>query len=208
MRLAWIGVALAVAAPLALLLEGCGSNDDCTCIGVGPYPEPEAGAADVGPPSAEPMLVRVEDGKTLSSDPGDGVGVFVQYTTGGQWTLWWTCDTNKTAQPCNFDINATTKDGDITNIAGYLGTTLSPPEAGAVGTDEDAGPPTFPISGQTTNQIQGVTFETKPGAILEVTAQLNGSYDGSLFYFVDGNKVKDGYKGTLTDPLDFEPTAP
>ena len=43
---------------------------------------------------------------------------------------------------------------------------------------------------------------------LEVEASLDGIYDGSLFYFVDGDKVKDGYKGLLSDPLEFQPTSP
>jgi len=41
-----------------------------------------------------------------------------------------------------------------------------------------------------------------------VTASLNGTFQGKLFYFVDDGKVKDGYKGPLTDPLLFQPTAP
>jgi hypothetical protein len=206
MRFAWIGATL----PLALFYFGCQQEEVVYCNPYGPcqdYGGPD-GAAEATGASAEPMLVRVQDGKTLSAEPGDGVGVFVQYTTGGQWTIWWTCDTNKTNQSCNFEINATTKDGEISNIAGYMGTTLSPDDAGPLGRGEPDAGPMFPISGQTSNQIQGVTFDTKPGATVEVSAILNGVYDGSLFYFVDGNKVKDGYKGTLTDPLDFEPTAP
>ena len=53
-----------------------------------------------------------------------------------------------------------------------------------------------------------ITFDTEPGALVQVSATLDGAYDGSLFYFVDGNKVKDGYHGTLTDPLEFQPTSP
>ena len=59
-----------------------------------------------------------------------------------------------------------------------------------------------------TTEIQGITFDTDPGAIIEVTATLDGSFDGSLFYFIEGNKVKDGYQGVLTDPLEFQPTSP
>jgi hypothetical protein len=202
MRLAWIGVAAA----LPLLLVGCTEEVQCICDG---YPTYDAsGEGGSSGPSAQPVLVRVQPGKTLTAAPGKGVGVFVQYATGGHWTIWWTCDTNATGQSCNYDINATTKDGSITNVAGYDGTTLSPPDGGLEGGGAEAGPPSFPILASVTNQIQGVTFDTNPGASIEVTAALNGNYDGSLFFFVDDGKKNDGYKGPLTDPLEFQPAAP
>jgi hypothetical protein len=216
MRLAWIGIATIV--PLTLMGFACApsggavccSNNVCydQCYGSSAGSGTEDFDANDGP-VAEPMLVRVQTGKTLTAAPGGGVGVFVEYATGGHWTIWWTCDTKKTGSTCNFEINATTKDGDITSIAGTDGTTLTPPDAGDFdGAPFDAGSPAFPISGTTTNQVQGLTFDAKPGAIVEVTATLDGSNDGDIFYWVDGDKVKDGYKGQLTDPLDFQPTAP
>jgi len=209
MRWAWMGVM----APLALVV-GCVDQLECDCIGIGVGPFDGSTLGEAGAPSAQPMLVRAQTGKTVQSTPGDGVGVFVDYAAGGHWTIWWTCDTNKTGRTCTFDVNATTHDGTISNVAGYDGTTLTASEGGAPeggafdGGASDAGSPAFPIRGSVTNEIQGVTFDTAPGAVLEVTASLDGSYNGSLFYFIDGNKVNDGYKGQLTDPLEFEPTSP
>ena len=199
MRWAWIGVTATLA-----LCAGCTDEVACICDLQG-----IDGSAPGDSASAQPMLVRSETGKTLKSSPGDGGGVFVEYATGGHWTIWWTCDTNQTARTCHYEVTATTHDGHITNIAGYDGTTLSPSEGGPFeGGVSEAGPPTFPIQGSVTTEIQGITFDTDPGAIIEVTATLDSSYDGSLFYFVDANKVKDGYHGVLTDPLEFQPTSP
>jgi hypothetical protein len=201
MRWAWIGVFSTLALQVGCMDDGV----ECICdLGTidGSLP------ADAGA-SPQPMLVRAETGQILQSKPGEGVGVFVEYAAGGHWTIWWTCDTDKTARTCNYGINATTQSGHITNVAGYDGTTLTPSEGGPFDAGlSEAGPPAFPIQGAVTTQIQGITFDTDPGATIEVTATLDDSYDGSLFYFVDDNKVKDGYHGVLTDPLEFQPTSP
>ncbi len=197
MRLAWIGFV----APLFLV--ACTENAVTYCENC--YPVYDSGFGPGDGASGEPMLVRAETGKTLTSSPGSGVGVFVQYAAGGHWTVWWTCDTNKSLRTCDYVVDAKALNGAITNIAGYDGTTLTPTTEGGL---VEAGAPAFPIQGSVTKDIQGVTFDTEPGAILEVSASLNGSFDGSLFYFVQGDKVKDGYQGSLTDPLEFEPTSP
>jgi hypothetical protein len=192
MRWAWI----TVVAPLAVASIACGSDNASSAVGGTPE-------GPVGSPSARHgvMLVRVETGKTLRATPGEGVGVFVQYESGGHWTVWWTCDSRQSSRTCNYEVDATARSGKITNVAGYDGTTLAPPG----GSRSDT--PAFPIKGSVTNDIQGVTFDTAPGEIIQVKATLDGSSDGSLFYFVDGDKVKDGYHGQLSDPLDFQPTS-
>jgi hypothetical protein len=212
MRLAWIGLA---AVPLALSLSACGPSNSSGVCGeaecLGYY---DSGSGFDGQPSRTPMLVRVQSGKTLKAGAGDGVGVFVLYASGGHWTIWWTCDTDQSpSHTCAYDIQAKTLGGDISNVAGVDGTTLTPDTEGGAGAEggvAEAGAPVpaIQITTQVTNLIQGVTFDTPPGAILEVEASLDGLYDGSLFYFVDGDKVKDGYKGQLSDPLEFQPTSP
>lgn len=237
MRFSWIG-AVGIALPLGLI-HCDGAPDYVECVGACcygyecPLEGGDGGALESGA-GVQPMLVEVETGKTLTASPGKGVGVFLQYAAGGHWTMWWTCDSELSGAPCSFRVSATTRRGEITNIAGYDGTTLTPPEGGCPDGGLDAGGsipacdsgdfeagtenvPTFPILGQVTDQIQGITFDAEPGAIVEVTAQLGTtspdgqlvySNDAKLFYFVDQGKVKDGYKGPLTDPLLFEPTSP
>src|SRR5580704_5505136 len=48
--------------------------------------------------SSQPMLVVVDANQTMSASPGQGVGVFTQYQTGGHWNVWWSCDTSVTSE--------------------------------------------------------------------------------------------------------------
>src|SRR4051812_23745402 len=77
-------------------------------------PVPVGGAL---PPSASstaaiipPPVVIVDSDKTMSVDAGQGVGVFVEYQTGGNWHVWWTCDTAQTRQNCHYAVNIKTLD--------------------------------------------------------------------------------------------------
>jgi len=174
MRLAY-GLVLVLGAAAAAAATACESNvtcdgyyvcqagQPCYCGGVVPSSggSTSSGSTSSGA-SANPMLVRVETGRTLTASPGDGVGVFVTYQSGGHWTMWWTCDTNKTSNVCNYEVSAQSQTSAISNLAGYDGTVLSPPDGGYL----EAGAPEFPILGQVTDKIQGVTFDTDPGAVI------------------------------------------
>src|SRR5690242_1712082 len=62
-----------------------------------------------------PMLVDVDTDQTMNAVGGDGVGVFVEYAKGGHWHVWWTCDTNKTQESCDFAVTMTVAAGKIAN---------------------------------------------------------------------------------------------
>src|SRR5262249_23126380 len=80
---------------------------------------PGAPAADGGTSatSPTPILVDVNNDKTMNASPGEGVGVFIEYGTGGHWHVWWTCDTSVNTQgplTCDFSIRATVTKGSLT----------------------------------------------------------------------------------------------
>jgi len=58
---------------------------------------------DTDPPPSlpEPMLVGIDTDQTVDAVPGEGVGLFVEYSSGGNWLLWTTCDTNYSNVACN-----------------------------------------------------------------------------------------------------------
>lgn len=153
--------------------------------------------------STQPMLVIVDTNQTMNAAPGQGVGVFVQYQSGGNWNVWWTCDTDKTALSCNFEVAVSVGAGTINNLAGEsiapadsLNQT-SPQEVQAVTT--------------TSTGVSGMTFETPLGAnppVITVTASVDGAESGSFLFFVQDGKINGGYTGVLTDPLKFEPSSP
>lgn len=160
--------------------------------------------------ATQPMLVDVDPNRTMTAQPGQGVGIFTEYVTGGHWHVWWTCDTSQTNLDCSFDVNISTGSGAITRAAGE----------GLSTTDQllTAGPSGIDVVTRTSTGISGVSFDTPPGAVITLDAKLNGQEDGALLFFVqsgdpgDGGPpqplVNGGYRGKLTDPLMLEPSSP
>jgi hypothetical protein len=150
------------------------------------------------------MLVDVDANLTMSATPGDGVGVFTQYRSGGHWNVWWTCDTNETGEPCSFDVSVTVAAGSITAANGQAleeGDTLT-----------QAGPRQIEVQTVTTAAVAGVTFDTlvPSGAtpLITLDVKLGGVSNPSYLFFVQDRRVNGGYSGTLTDPVMFEPSSP
>ncbi len=154
-----------------------------------------------GPSSATPILVDIDTDKTMNAKPGDGVGVFTEYSSGGHWHVWWTCDTNvNTSGPltCDFAIRVNVAQGTI-----------------ALKTDSPVGASRLSTTGQeldssttTGAEIHGFTFDTEPGATITIDAAIGGQHSGQYFFFVQNGQVNGGYSGTLTDPLMLEGTKP
>jgi hypothetical protein len=187
----------------ASMLFGCViDNEPPRELALDPHsssPDPGPPANSGPPPSPSPMLVEIDSDQTLSSTPGDGVGVFVEYARGGHWHLWWTCDTAKTTQSCEFSVSAMAASGIITNLdASELeGGFVTSPTASRV----DA-------TSRTTTQVHGIRFDTEPGVVLTVEAAVGGVKDGTFFFFVQDGKVNGGFSGKLTNPLQFQGSAP
>jgi hypothetical protein len=149
--------------------------------------------------SPSPMLVEVDTDQTMTADPGQGVGVFVEYGAGGKWHVWWTCDTAKTNQACDFSVSISAKSGNITNadaseMQGGLMTTPTPSSLEA--------------SVRTSSQVHGVKFDTSAGAVITLKASLGGLIDGSFLFFVQDGKVNGGYTGKLSNPLQLQGKTP
>lgn len=157
------------------------------------------GTGTVPPTSTAPMLVEVDTDETMTADPGQGVGVFVEYKAGGHWHLWWTCDTARTRQGCEFAVSASLASGSITNVDGteLTGGFLTTPSPSRV----DA-------SSSTTNEVHGITFDTAAGATLTVQATVSGIKDGAFLFFVQDGKVNGGYTGKLSNPLQLQGKSP
>jgi hypothetical protein len=150
-------------------------------------------------PSKEPMLAHVDDNVKMNASPGQGVGVFTEYDAGGHWHVWWTCDTTLTSENCPFDVKISSEKSSITNATSESFssedrlTTPGSPTAGVSGGIE--------AKTTTTTGIQGVDFDTDPGATITLSATVGGLYNGQFLFWVQSGQVNGGYKGTVTDPL-------
>jgi hypothetical protein len=151
------------------------------------------------PASTTPMLVEVDTDQTMTADPGEGVGVFVEYATGGKWHIWWTCDTALTNQACDFSLSAAADTGEITGLdttalAGGFATLATPSRVDA--------------SVVTRNEVHAIRFATDPGAVITLEASLAGQKDGSFLFFVQDGKVNGGFQGKVTNPLKLKGKTP
>src|SRR5215472_7303151 len=118
MREAWVLAGGSVVCG-ALLLACTAESRTYSSSGSGPAPF-EGNSGSGGPAAAtsnQPLLVDVDTNRTMTAQPGDGVGVFTEYAAGGHWHIFWTCDTNRTNFDCLFNVGISTA-GAITNPAG------------------------------------------------------------------------------------------
>jgi hypothetical protein len=208
----------AIALPASLLLRlgalctfatfaaGCViENDHPRRLGPDPaYSAPtedgtSAGTTGNAPVATAPILVEVDTDQTMTADPGQGVGVFVEYAAGGKWHVWWTCDTTRTNKVCDVDVTITSGNGPIANLDTRALT------GGFVATPE---PARVEASVRTTTEVHGLTFDTLPGAIITVEANVSGLKDGSFLFFVQDGKVRGGFQGVLTNPLQLQGKTP
>jgi hypothetical protein len=146
----------------------------------------------------QPLIVDVDTGGTLVTTPGNGIGVYVEYVTGGHWRVSWTCDTSLTSLPCAYVVDASVTEGSIANPAGV------DLEAGTDSLTQ-TNSQQIEVTTDTTTGEDGVTFDAPAGADITVSVRLNAPV---AFFFVQDNQVNGGYKGTLTNPLILQPSSP
>ena len=168
---------------------------------VGPVPAPPDGTTTTSP---APILVVLDTDQVMNADPGQGVGIFTEYFTGGKWHVWWTCDTTLSNQTCDVSLSATVASGTIDNVdAGEL-------QGGFVATPN---PSRVEARATTSTQVHGITFSTNPGAVVTLEATVGGLREGpgpnrSFFFFVQDGKINGGYAGRLTNPLQLQGKTP
>lgn len=210
----------------------------------------DTGSFGDGAPSASPELAKLDTNASMTQTPGQGVGVFAQYDSGGHWYVWWTCDTNISHDACAFSIQATVAGGGgitdamaqgfaptdtLTGGGAALGngfssaTTTSASSSGTtsiatggggsgsssagstsvvIGVPSVGASPSWTATTTTTTTVEGVHFNTAPGAIVTLSAALGGQYSGAFLFFVQDNTVNGGYTGLLSDPLELQPSTP
>lgn len=163
-----------------------------------------SGAAE-GPPGATgngqlppgdggvPVTVEIDTGKSMDAAPGEGVGLFVEYHSGGHWRLWWTCDTLVSGQSCDFAVRAEVEHGPLT---AFKTTGL-----GGGDTAEQTDDNTVVVQSTVTDTLATAEFDTSPGETIALEAIVSGLRDGSYFFFVQDGQINGGFSGTLTNPI-------
>ncbi len=135
--------------------------------------------------------VPIDAGETLQADPGEGVGVFVEYLGGGEWNVWATCDTEFSGFNCIYDVFVDA-DGLIVEDD------LDLEEKDFVEEDID-----FAHFGFDTDfDTDGVAFSTFAGDPVQIEVWLDGSPDASIVFWAANDTI---YEGMPTNPSVFQP---
>lgn len=139
------------------------------------------------------------DGKLELSEPGEGAGIFVEYATGGHWTVTTSCDTNQSKVPCNWDVVFTAEDG--TSITNVKAVDLESND-GVKQYDETS----FQLQAQTTDDFDGFTFDTPPGAAVLFDTLLDDTCSAArpLFFWLGDGAV---HPGAPSNPFALVPSA-
>ena len=185
-----------VAFGAAGLLAGCfvESRSHTTTTTPPPDDNPPAHVLD-----ANPRTVVIDPDKALQQNPGEGVGVFVEYMTGGHWKVWTSCDTNSSKAVCNFTAFLTVDTGG--QISNVLSEDLETEDRATLDTAETS----VELDVHTSAEFDGVTFDATPGAKVQLEVYLDNDPDPRLVYWVGGDVL---HQGAPTDPINFEPAAP
>jgi hypothetical protein len=147
---------------------------------------------------ADVALVIIDAGATLPLTPGESVGLFVQYAPGGHWNVTTTCDTRISGQSCAFDVV----------ISPAPGATFSALEGQGLSRDDTLelrSDGSVRLVTATTSGTDGITFDSDPGALIEIDALLDGVVQPRLLHVVSEGAVLDGVPD---NPVDLSPSAP
>ncbi|MBM4358711.1 MAG: hypothetical protein FJ096_11460 [Deltaproteobacteria bacterium] len=151
---------------------------------------------DLDEPVVEPFYTTIDADHTLTTTLGDGAGMFVEYTRGGIWRFWTSCDTRVTGYGCNYRLFVYPLGG----IAAIDGIDLESSDRVDVHGDG-----TLTFTATTAFDSDAIELVTKPGALLEAELELDGYVEPSYFVWYGNGLVR---QGAPRSPVVFQPDAP
>lgn len=141
--------------------------------------------------------VSVDTDAGLTTEPGHGTGVFVEYTAGGHWHIWTVCDTALSGYDCAYDVTGQVIGGKASNI---LPEELEGSDLASSSCDDTA----F-LTTSTGRDFDAMWFDAPAGATLRVTAALGSALYPNLIYWISNAMAHDDANA---NPLELTPTSP
>jgi len=156
------------------------------------------GDDDTPPPVDTIEQVAIQPDRVLEAVPGEGVGIFVEYGSGGKWHVWTTCDTFTSKSVCSFSIFASTRDS--TTLFSYASDRTE-----GFDTVTDLGDGTVELIVDTDSDVDGLWLETTAGAPLTLEVYLDGQSAEPFVYWVSNDVI---HPGAPDNPIQMVPTLP
>ena len=183
----------------------CAGGLSWAAVGCSEGPETSYYGPTTPPPDEtitdNPDTVAIDTGATLSSPAGAGVGVFVEYTAGGHWTVTTACDTTTSGDACGFDIFVAGAGANgSTVLSNPNGTTLAQGDGVDIQSDGS-----YHLFTNTATTNEGMTFDATAGGTVELEIYLDGVPQPRFVYWIGGKVL---HTGAPTDPIELAPSAP
>ncbi len=141
---------------------------------------------------------EIEADVWLDTEPGYGAGVFVEYTSGGEWEVFTTCDTELSGFGCSYDIVLSVEPGrrfrDVQELELEREDAVVRYDRGVI-----------QFLAYTAFGFDRLRFRTTPGATLRVDAWLDDHADPLVIVWNGYGSVQ---RGGGTNPLDLTPNTP
>ena len=148
------------------------------------------------PPDTTIMAVSIDPAATINADPGEGVGMYVEYAAGGHWRVSTTCDSTFSGIACMFRATVSAEAGSA--LSSVQGENLEGDDAVVVYSDGSAR-----LDAETGTDVDGVTFDAPPGASIRLEMYLDDAPQKEFVYWFGDGVL---HTGAPTDPVDFVPT--
>ncbi|MEP7053102.1 MAG: hypothetical protein ABJB12_22240 [Pseudomonadota bacterium] len=183
--------ALALSIPFLFLAAACTyDNGDAQRI----IDTPEQTDPTVKCGTIESSTIDVD--RQIEIEPAGGAGVYVEYAAGGHWHVRTSCDTGR--GPCAWDVLVSPDDGHVlSNLV---------PEA--LESNDSLhkyanAPGTWQLNANTSSDLDGFTFDSDPGAAVQIDALLDGTCAVGYFYWVGDGAL---HSGSPSNPLILVPS--
>jgi hypothetical protein len=157
------------------------------------------GSPDYSPtptPAGKVEEATIDTDQLLDVDPGVGAGAFIEYESGGTYHVTTSCDV-ELGGSCYWDIV-------VTPLADAALLSVSPVNLEAEDSVTLGSGNQMRLVAKTGKDFDGFSFQTDPGAAIELDALLdNGAGNRYLFWVGDGAL----HSGAPTNPIDLVPSA-
>lgn len=172
----------------APLFVACGYGDHTSRYDHDDSPNPA--------PAGKVEEAIIDADELLDVDPGVGAGAFIEYESGGTYHVTTSCDVGQGGS-CYWDIV-------VTPLADAALLSVSPVDLEAEDSVTLGAGNQVRLVAKTGKDFDGFSFETDPGAAIEVDALLDdGAANRYLFWVGDGAL----HSGAPTNPIDLVPSA-
>ena len=159
-----------------------------------------ADASYYEPPAADttpPIRATIDrDARLVERNPGQGIGVFVEYRAGGEWRIDVGCDTTLSTLACDWLVVVEPLEGTLSGVVTH----------DLESSDEfEFLPTSVGIDTTTTDDFDGVSFSAEAGSAIALFAALDGYQESRFVYWVGDGAV---HTGAPEVPFELEPDRP